>query len=53
MVGLDGVTSMACFVAIKALLCLLFCLAFEGCQTAYVIDNTVDFLYNDLDMYLM
>ena len=25
MVGLDGITSMACFVAIKALLCLIFC----------------------------
>jgi hypothetical protein len=52
MVGLDVMTSMACFVAIKALLCLLF-LSGKGCQTTYMIDNTVDFFKNDFDMYLM
>ena len=34
-------------------LALLAFLSGKGCQTAYVIDSTVDFFLNDFDMYLM
>jgi hypothetical protein len=34
-------------------LALLAFLSGKGCQTAYMIDNTVDFFKNDFDMYLM
>jgi len=34
-------------------LALLAFLSGKGCQAAYVIDNKVDFCFNDFDMYLM